>query len=119
MKLHLLASTDAFASVAAALVAVLAVRHLLVLSVYFDARQLRPTDPKQDALGLVVPVAEFVVILYYVSERGVAPETGRRRGAAERVTSLVRPRWADARQVFDSPQPTDDLRSPLHSGQRA
>ena len=57
----------------AAIVAVLVVQYPLGGAVYLDARRLGLRDPAIYGLGIVVPAAGFVVVLYYLSERGRLP----------------------------------------------
>ena len=54
----------------AALIAVLVAQYPLGVVVYLDARRLGLRDPAIYGLGIVVPAAGFVVVLYYLSERG-------------------------------------------------
>ncbi|WP_049986916.1 hypothetical protein [Halobellus rufus] len=42
---------------------------------YLDAKRLGLQNPEQYWLGVVVPAAGFVVILYYFSERRNLPKT--------------------------------------------
>lgn len=56
-----------------ALILAVSIQYPLALVVYLDARRLRLKDPETYALGIIVPAAGFVVILYYLSERDSFP----------------------------------------------
>jgi hypothetical protein len=56
-----------------ALMVGLTAQYPLALVVYLDARRLGLRDPAIYGLGIVVPAAGFVVVLYYLSARDTLP----------------------------------------------
>ncbi|MFD1685714.1 hypothetical protein [Halobellus litoreus] len=56
------------------LVGALLVQLPLGVVMYFDAKRLNLKDPELYWLGVVVPTAGFVVILYYFSKRRDLPK---------------------------------------------
>jgi hypothetical protein len=46
----------------------------LGIVMYFDAKRLNLKDPETYWLGVVIPAAGFVVILYYFAERRELPK---------------------------------------------
>ena len=57
----------------AVLVVALVAQYPVAVAVYLDARRLGLRDPATYGLGIVVPAAGFVVVLYYFSERATLP----------------------------------------------
>lgn len=56
------------------LVGAIAIQIPIGILMYFDARRLNLKDPEIYWLGVVVPAAGFIVILYYFSERKNLPK---------------------------------------------
>ncbi|WP_459877225.1 hypothetical protein [Halorubrum gandharaense] len=48
----------------------------IAIIVYFDARRLGLKQPEKYELGIIVPAAGFIVILYYLSNRRDLPKRG-------------------------------------------
>jgi len=46
----------------------------IAIIVYFDARRLGLKQPEKYELGIIVPAAGFIVILYYLSNRRELPK---------------------------------------------
>ena len=56
------------------LAGVVAIQIPIGIVMYFDAKRLDLKNPEMYWLGVVIPAAGFVVILYYFAERGNLPK---------------------------------------------
>lgn len=55
-------------------VGAIAIQIPIGILMYFDAKRLNLKTPEKYWLGVIVPAAGFIVILYYVSERHTLPK---------------------------------------------
>ena len=56
------------------LVGAVAIEIPIGVLIYFDAKRLNLKDPEMYWLGVILPAAGFIVILYYFSERKKLPK---------------------------------------------
>ncbi|UIO99439.1 hypothetical protein Hbl1158_13045 [Halobaculum sp. CBA1158] len=58
------------------IVGAIAIQIPIGILMYFDAKRLTLKNPEKYWLGVIVPAAGFIVILYYFSERKNLPKKG-------------------------------------------
>jgi len=56
------------------IIGVIAIQIPIGVLMYFDAKRLNLKNPDKYWLGVIVPAAGFIVILYYFSERKSLPK---------------------------------------------